>query len=104
MSCAINEARFALGLTRRPDQADEMSAGARRTMRNKADIERGVHPATKVALRRTTHPGDTETCGSCKHHFRRGSTYHKCEHSATHGPATDIRVSWPACIGWEPKP
>ena len=47
-----------------------------------------------------------ETCGSCKHHVckRMAKDYHKCgraRHLWTGGPASDIRVRSPACIGWE---
>jgi hypothetical protein len=45
------------------------------------------------------------TCRQCVHYsvLRRGHTYRKCglAHAAwTHGPATDIRASDPACQFW----
>lgn len=50
------------------------------------------------------HPGAGHTCGDCAHHYVRkfAHTYHKCDLvPATRGPATDIRVAWPACEMWE---
>jgi hypothetical protein len=44
------------------------------------------------------------TCGECAHHWvrRYDKAYHKCELVGdTAGPATDIRVRWPACARWE---
>ena len=49
---------------------------------------------------------DGETCKTCKHaYFHRGSKrYYKCDLvRATGGPATDIRLKWPACARWEAK-
>lgn len=73
-----------------------LSADARRTLRNRQMIERGRHPVTNAPL---LDPGWNRTCGDCDHHFShtRNQTWHKCELNATHGPATDIRVGWPAC-------
>lgn len=74
------------------------SAGSKRTARNKALLERGVHPVTRLAL-----AGDGHTCGDCANHVARSfsKTYHKCRLNETAGPATDIRVSWPACTQWK---
>ena len=46
------------------------------------------------------------TCGTCVHHHVHSSArdYHKCELTQTGGPATDIRVSWPACPKYLPTP
>lgn len=47
-----------------------------------------------------------ETCGSCRHHYKRQSAgvYHKCDLlKPTKGPGTDIRVRSPACSRWEKK-
>ena len=47
-----------------------------------------------------------ETCKSCKHHtmHQMSKRYHKCGLTAwTHGQATDIKVSSPACQFWEKK-
>lgn len=78
-----------------PDQA--------RTRRNREAIERGRHPITKVALLRE----GGHTCGGCDHAYRTNGgnrSYWKCD-TVTHagGPGTDLRVSWPACVRFEPK-
>lgn len=60
----------------------------------------GLHP----------HRGDKlgpagETCGSCKHHKTRtfAKRYHKCDLGPdSFGPATDVRLRWPACDKWAP--
>lgn len=76
-----------------------LSADRRRTERRRALLDAGVHPATGRKL-----AGNGETCATCVHHqaFARNRTWHKCLLAGvTHGPATDIRVSWPACEAWE---
>lgn len=97
---------------------ETISAERRRTLKRQAELARGVHPRTKLPLANNGH-----ACGDCAHHFERrmGSTYHKCDHGypaepvefhgtmysprslVSHGPATDVRVSWPACSGWKPE-
>lgn len=50
-----------------------------------------------------------ETCQTCLNYMRvkyRDYVYRKCglmRDSWTHGQATDIRASWPACAKWEAK-
>lgn len=64
-----------------------------------ARIERGLHPHNGLPVRQPAG----ETCGSCEHHRvkRWSGTYHKCALTPdTRGPATDIRVRWPACEKW----
>lgn len=78
------------------------SAGQRRTERNNRALAEGYHP---VSGRRLIYVG--ATCGGCGHHGLQGGVagrYHKCELNLTGGPATDIRVSWPACTAWTPAP
>lgn len=63
----------------------------------------GRHPLG-FALAGEDHPGHGHTCGDCTHHYVRrfAGRYHKCKLiPATSGPATDIKVSWPACQHWE---
>lgn len=63
----------------------------------------GRHP-TGFALAGADHPGQGHTCGDCAHHYVRqlAGRYHKCDLiRATGGPASDIRVRWPACEHWE---
>lgn len=77
------------------------SAGRRRTKRAAEAIAGGVHPMTRRPLLTTG-----ETCGDCSHLNRHGR-YFKCDlMKRTHGPATDIRKSWPACdlFGHEATP
>jgi hypothetical protein len=85
-----------------------LSDGVKRTMRQQAELARGVHPATKLPLR-----AEGGSCGTCAHlrRFDHGATvdrssrgYFKCSlRPMTGGPGTDIRVSWPACTRWEPE-
>jgi len=63
----------------------------------------GRHP-TGRALAGEDHPGHGHRCGDCAHHYVRqlAGRYHKCRLiPATGGPASDIRVRWPACDAWE---
>lgn len=69
-----------------------------RTVKRRAMLACGIHPATGLPLL------GRETCGTCVHHFVRqfAGAYHKCRLvRSTGGPATDIRVSWPACEKWQ---
>lgn len=79
-----------------------MSAGRRRTIRQRESLAAGRHPATGLPLR--TEGG---FCGSCSHHVvidRGNRSWHKCEvHrlGTSSSAASDIRVSWPACTRFE---
>ncbi len=82
-------------------------AAARPAPNYRAQRERmvalGRHP-TGFALAGADHPGQGHTCGDCAHHYVRqfAGRYHKCDLiRATGGPASDIRVRWPACEHWE---
>lgn len=78
-----------------PGEWQNLSAGAKRTARNKAALEAGVHPATRCPVR-----PELGTCSTCANHIvlAANRTWHKCNRAGiTHGPGTDIRVSWPAC-------
>lgn len=61
----------------------------------------GYHPLAGDRLLET--PG--HTCGDCGHCFANdcAKRYYKCDRNATGGPATDVRLRWPACRHWEPK-
>lgn len=96
----VSERLFEVPLAHAPVAADEaLSAGARRTQRQRADIAAGRHPATRTAL-----ADGGQTCGGCAYSIRvQGGrrTYWKCEKvGVTHGPGSDIRISWPACTVW----
>lgn len=93
---------------------DPLSGGASDTrrlkMRNDADLAKGVHPATRVAL---LDPVGEHTCKDCAHHQAhdwfgsRKKIYHKCDiHrlGMSHGAASDIRLMWPACTAFVAKP
>lgn len=78
-----------------------LSAGQRRTVKARATIEAGKHPANGLPID-TTH-----TCGDCvnlnRYHYR-SRTYLKCEFhrlGESHSEASDMRASWPACPHWE---
>lgn len=77
------------------------SADRRRTARNNALLESGIHPAgNRPLLERRT----TQTCGNCKHltGHRRNRAWFKCGLlPVTHGAGTDIRLKWPACRDWK---
>lgn len=81
-----------------PIEEPGLSAGQRLTLRNRAQLDAGRHPATRGELR-----PELGTCGGCCHHLalqRNVRTYHKCDcHrlGVSHGAASDIRISWPAC-------
>ena len=61
------------------------------------NVKKGLHP---LGARLATNG---KTCGGCVHHKRRemNKVFHKCDLNETHGPGTDIRVSWPACEKYE---
>lgn len=79
-----------------------LSADRRRTLRQRADVDRGVHPLTGEPTR-----PDLGTCGDCalrrvgQHHDKR---YAKCWRDggvlASHSAASDVRAWWPACPSW----
>lgn len=83
-----------------PEPEEELGQDARRTRRRNELLAAGVHPTTRLRLREPAG----ETCGSCdwRQSFTPNRrTFHKCAAVAmTHGPATDVRLSWPACSGW----
>ncbi len=75
------------------------SAGRRRTQRQRAMLDGGYHPVTRFKL-----AANGETCGTCDQLRAQGGTagtYYKCALNLTRGPATDTRLSWPACEAWE---
>ena len=83
-----------------PIDGETISYTRRLTIRNRAMLDRGQHPSGLGPI------SDEGTCGTCVHHRVHSSArdYHKCELTQTGGPATDIRVSWPACPKYLPTP
>ena len=84
-----------------PPLREKLNPGPARTALNRATIASGRHPLTR-------HPllGNGETCGSCAHRItgQYAYRYHKCDLIAnTHGAATDLRLSWPACDLWKER-
>lgn len=80
----------------------KLSSDRRRTIRNKAMLEAGIHPVTKLEL----IDDPDARCGNCSslhRHTPSRKTYLKCSSVImTGGPATDVRASWPGCSRWEP--
>lgn len=105
------------------EPGEKLSAGRKLTLRQAADLAKGIHPLTGGKLHPDAAPaGDRSApgtrCGTCR--FRVSSTYHgrgypKCHYPdpeefrianlprVTHGPATDCRGWWPACTSWKPR-
>lgn len=86
------QAAFEAELSER-DPAVKLSVDRRRTLRNESLLARGLHPVSRRALR------GEGTCGECAHCYRHGR-YIKCDLNSTSGPATDIRLKWPACVSF----
>jgi hypothetical protein len=82
---------------------EKLSPDRRRTLRQRAAVDRGVHPLTGGRAR-----PDLGTCGDCVHRFVvpwHDRSYPKCDLGPrTHGPGTDVRAWWPACDRFEPSP
>lgn len=88
-------------------EPEPMSYGQRLTIRRREMLAKGIHPTSRRPLLAPGHPNHGTTCGHCVHAFRHMAAkgYWKCEKAAgglTHGPASDVRVSWPACELWDP--
>lgn len=93
---------------RRAQDADRylrpgMGAEARRTARQRALLEDGIHPATRL---RVTAAG---SCADCLHlrlkQHPENSTkrWFKCALTLTGtGTGPDIRKRWPSCAAWHP--
>ena len=77
------------------------TAGAKMRARQQRRIDRGGHPLNHQPLL----IGPSLTCGDCR--FREVLRYHtrsypKCAKGPrTHGPGTDVKASWPACVLFE---
>jgi len=63
-------------------------------------LAQGLHPLGHAKL-----AGINETCGTCSHVRirQRSGRYIKCNQvPMTGGPASDVRLKWPACTHWCP--
>jgi hypothetical protein len=105
------------------EPAPKLSADARRAIRQREAITAGWHPLglspnvrhlkLHADAARVTHPGveaEGLRCGSCRYRIQFGHhnrAYAKCTWGGkpyqrlTHGPGTDVRAWWPACIDYE---
>ncbi len=82
------------------DPLTPSSSSRRRTGRAALSIAYHVHPVTKQPL---LPPERNLHCRDCAHHYK-SEIWHKCDQvKHTGGPATDIRVSWPACVLFSAK-
>lgn len=101
-----------------------LSAGRRRTIRQRALLDAGRHPLTAVAARPlrlhpdAPPPADRNApgprCGSCRFRAYWGAqSFPKCMRGAdadrdgpytSHSAATDCRAWWPACEHWQAIP
>lgn len=85
-----------------PEPDDVTTADRRRTLRARAALEAGRHPANG----RMIDPNPEHTCGNCAHLKRysyHNATYLKCPAhrlGESHSAASDMRASWPACPLW----
>ena len=83
-----------------PEPVEKLSADRRRTIRQREDIARGVHPLTKRPLLPGVH-----TCGDCVHRVHETNRRHswpKCDlTSMSWSAASDCRAWWPACDLWK---
>lgn len=83
------------------EPVEKLSAGRRLTLRQRADVDRGIHPLTGMALL-----GGDETCGSCAHRSPSSGTHSwpKCDRMPIKASAAnDCRAWWPACSMWLAK-
>lgn len=83
----------------------KLSTDARRTIRQRALLDGGTHPVTYLKLQ----PVELgRRCGNCQHLALKGGVagrFYKCGalngRYVTGGPATDLRLKWPACALWD---
>lgn len=102
---------------------EKLSAGRRLTLRQAADLARGIHPLTGGRLHPDAAPaGDRAApgtrCGTCR--FRGVIGYHNRSYGkclwpdpdaaridllprVTHGAGSDCRAFWPACTDYQPR-
>ena len=98
--CAVKD-MFGVEITE--EQALAMKKQKRPTSRKAmvaARQARGVHPHNGLPLLAASG----HTCGDCGHKREDLGGYsrhwYKCALTPGGGPATDIRVRWPACVKW----
>jgi hypothetical protein len=92
-------------------ETEKLSAGVRRTLRQRQDLEAGRHPMTGAPLHPDAAPVDDRKadglrCRSCR--FIEHHGWPKCMHPAgrgnTRSTASDARLWHPACVHYELAP
>jgi hypothetical protein len=86
----------------RPKLPAWFTAGSTATEVHMRRVSAGLHPTGF----RLASESLGKTCGDCDHVLVRklGKRYYKCgEAKITSGPASDIRLKWPACVRFEHK-
>lgn len=74
-----------------------LGADARRTIRRRNLLAAGTHPTTRRPLLDAEWGYTCRDCANCFAH-EMGNRHWKCGAvPVTFGPATDVRLSWPAC-------
>jgi hypothetical protein len=93
----------------------QVSAGRRRTLRQRAAVAAGVHPLALLFPGIRVNSDPARRCGNCVHRQRfrhRNRAYPKCTVGGitdgpggrmSHGSATDVRAWWPGCEQHEPE-
>jgi hypothetical protein len=82
----------------RSARAEGLSADRIRTQKRLALLARGIHPTTKLRLLDESLNRHCADCDHLKAHGGNRKTFYKCDKVyMTSGPATDVRLSWPAC-------
>lgn len=73
------------------------------TAQQATNAAKGLHPTSGYPLAESGTCGD---CGLLLRHERYRKTYLKClaVRDLTHGPGTDVRAKWPACIRFATSP
>jgi hypothetical protein len=87
------------GLPRDAPEPEKLSYTRRLTLKRQAILASGFNPGSRRTL---LDPAWGYRCKDCAHCLPAGRnrTYWKCDLNPlgyTRGPATDIRVGWPAC-------
>ncbi len=68
---------------------------------HKANVQRGLHPMGFPLLKQNPIEKRCRNCANATTH-RQSKSWIKCDLvKATHGPATDIRDKWAACVNWK---
>jgi len=97
------------------DPTEGMSAQRKLTQKQATRLAQGLHPLSitngHIRLHPDAAPAATRTaeglrCRTCAHlNYQGPHGYAKCGFGdgvrISHGPATDVRLYWPACVDYE---